>query len=85
MSVTMSAVYDQTCHVCEKIKKYLLHYHYNSQRNRQLSANREIYRVHMRMDRDKDYHLHRMNENVNREYDLKIKQLWDKPIEYDGL
>ena len=43
MSVTMSAVYDQTCHVCEKIKKYLLHYHYNSQRNRQLSANREIY------------------------------------------
>ena len=39
----------------------------------------------MHMDRDKDYHLHRMNENVNREYDLKIKQLWDKPIEYDGL
>ena len=85
MSVTLEAVYDQTCYFCEKIKKYFLHFKYNLQRNRQLSANREIYRIHMHMDRDKDYHLHRMNEGVNKEDDLKIKQLWDKPIEYDGL
>jgi hypothetical protein len=37
------------------------------------------------MDRDKDFHLQRMNETCNQEYDLKIKQLWDKPVEYDGL
>ena len=84
MSVA-TAVYDQTCHVCETIKKYFLNFYYESQRGKQLSANREIYRVHMNMDKDKDYHLHRMNESCNKEYDLKIKRLWDKPIEYDGL
>tara|TARA_B100000519_G_C13961671_1_gene305645 strand:+ start:301 stop:420 length:120 start_codon:yes stop_codon:yes gene_type:complete len=39
----------------------------------------------MYMDRDKHYHLAKMNEHTNKEYDYKIKQLWDKPIEYDGL
>lgn len=84
MSVAIT-VYDQTCHVCETVKKYFLHYYYNSQRNRQLSANRVIFDTHMCMDRDKDFHLQRMNEICNQEYDLKIKQLWDKPVEYDGL
>ena len=84
MSVAIT-VYDQTCHFCETVKKYFLHYYYNSQRNRQLSANRNIYYTHMYMDREKDYHYAKMNEVCNKEYDLKIKQLWDKPIEYDGL
>ena len=84
MSVT-TAVYEQTCHVCDTIKKYFLNFYYNTQRNKQISANRVIYDTHMNMDRDKDFHLQRMNEICNKEYDLKIKQLWDKPVEYDGL
>ena len=56
MSVT-TAVYEQTCHVCETIKKYFLNFYYNTQRNKQLSANRVIYDTHMYMDRDKDFHL----------------------------
>ena len=84
MSVT-TAVYEQTCHVCETIKKYFLNFYYNTQRNKQLSANRVIYDTHMYMDRDKDFHLQRMNEIFNKEFDLKIKQLWNKPVEYDGL
>ena len=84
MSVAIT-VYDQTCHVCETIKKYLLQFYYNSQRGRQLSANRDIYLTHMGGDTDKEYHFNKMNEHTNNEYDLKIKQLWDKPVEYDGL
>ena len=84
MSVAIT-VYDQTCHFCETVKKYFLHYYYSSQRNRQLSANRVIFDTHMYMDRDKHYHLAKMNAVCNKEYDLKIKQLWDKPVEYDGL
>ena len=84
MSVA-TAVYDQTCHICEIIKKHFLNFYYETQRGKQLSVNREIFRVHMHMDKDKHYHLSRMNESTNKEYDLKIQKLWNKPIEYDGL
>ena len=39
----------------------------------------------MHWDSDKDYYLSRMNEHTNKEFDLKIKKLWDKSTEYDGL
>ena len=83
MSVA-TAVYDQTCHVCEAIKNHLLKFYYNIQRGKQLSANRHIYEVHMKADRDREYHFSRMNEYTNNEYDKKIKKLWDKPYRYDA-
>ena len=84
MSVA-TAVYDQTCHVCETIKKYFLNFLYNSQRGKQLATNQEIYTKHMYMERDRDYFLSRMNDHTNNEYDLKIQKLWNDPVEYDGL
>ena len=76
MSVA-TAVYDQTCHVCETIKKHILQFYYNLQRGKQLSANSQIFEVHMNTDRDRDYHFNKMNEYTNNEYDKKIKQLWE--------
>ena len=76
MSVA-TAVYDQTCPVCETIKKHILQFYYNLQRGKQLSANRQIFEVHMKTDRDRDYHFNKMNEYTNNEYDKKIKQLWE--------
>jgi len=84
MSVA-TAVYDQTCSICETVRKYFLNFYYESQRGKQLSANQKIYQIHMGMDRDKDYHLSKMNESTNKEYDLKVQKLWNAPIEYDGL
>ena len=84
MSVA-TAVYDQTCSICETVRKYFLNFYYESQRGKQLSANQKIYHVHMYMDRDKDYHLTKMNESTNKEYDLKVQKLWNTSIEYDGL
>lgn len=84
MSVA-TAVYDQTCHICDTIKKYLLTFYYKTQRNKQLSANQKIYDTQMQMDKDKNYHLRKMNESTIKEYDLKMQKLWSTPIEYDGL
>ena len=84
MSVA-TAVYDQTCSVCETVKKYFFNFYYDIQRGKQLAANQEIYRMHMWQEKDKDYYLTRMNEHTNKEYDLKIQKLWNTPIEYDGL
>lgn len=84
MSVA-TAVYDQTCHICDTIKKYLLTFYYKTQRNKQLSANQKIYDTQMQMDKDKNYHLRKMNESTIKEYDLKMQKLWSAPIEYDGL
>ena len=84
MSVA-AAVYDQTCHVCEAIKNHLLKFYYNVQRGKQLSANRHIFDNHMKLDTDRKYHFNRMNDATNQEYDKKIKQLWEKPYQYDGL
>ncbi len=76
MSVA-TAVYDQTCYVCETIKKYLLQFYYNTLRARQLSANREIYDKHMKWDKEKDYYFLKMNAYTNKKYDEKIKELWN--------
>ena len=40
---------------------------------------------HMKLDTDRKYHFNRMNDATNQEYDKKIKQLWEKPYQYDGL
>ena len=84
MSVA-TTVYDQTCHVCETIKKYFLTFYYNAQRGKQLSVNRDIYDTHMKWDTEKDYHFNKMNETTNNEYNAKIKRLWNPPLPYDGL
>ena len=68
MSVA-SAVYTQTCHVCDTIRKYLLTFYYKVQRNKQLSANQKIYETHMGMDKDKDYHLNKMIDQTISEYE----------------
>lgn len=84
MSVA-AAVYDQTCHVCDLVNKYIKTFFLNLQRGRQLSANNEIFKHQMSLDKDKKFYLQKMNEHTNKEFDTKIKKLWDKPVEYDGL
>ena len=39
----------------------------------------------MKWDTEKDYHFNKMNEATNREYNEKIKRLWNPPLPYDGL
>ena len=84
MSVA-TAVYDQTCHICDLINKSIKTFFLNLQRGRQLSANSEIFKYQMHYDNDREYYLHKMNEHTNKEFDTKIKELWNKPAEYDGL
>ena len=84
MSVA-SAVYERTCHVCDVVRFYILKTIYEVQRGRQLSTNERICKEMERMDRDAPYHLIRIQEATNAEYDEKIKKLSAKPIVYDGL
>ena len=74
MSVA-EAVYEGTCHVCDTVKSTFLRVFYNIQRGRQLSANQKIFHEMMHFDRDAGYHLTRMNEQTNQEYDQKISEL----------
>ena len=77
MSVA-EAVYERTCHVCDAVKMSFMRFYYNVQRARQIGANQKIYQEIRRFDREADYHLGKMNERTNQEYDSKIKNLSKK-------
>ena len=74
MSVA-SAVHERTCHVCDAVRLVVTRTILNIQRGKQLSANRKIYEEIKRFDRDAEYHLSRMNNHTNKEYDQKIAEL----------
>ena len=70
MSVA-TAVYEQTCHVCDEIRLFLI----EMQRGKQLSANRKIFEEYRRFDREAPYHLARVQDQTNKEYDQKLAEL----------
>ena len=80
MSVA-TAVYEQTCHVCDAVRIFVLKTFINMQRARQLSANSKIINQYMHIefkgynDPDLPYHLNRINDRTNEEYDKKIENL----------
>tara|TARA_B100000214_G_C23771566_1_gene537003 strand:+ start:428 stop:655 length:228 start_codon:yes stop_codon:yes gene_type:complete len=74
MSVA-SAVYERTCHVCDVVRFYVLKTIYQIQRGRQLSTNERIFTEMSKLDRDAPYHLIRIQEATNAEYDEKIRNL----------
>ena len=80
MSVA-TAVYRQTCHVCDAIRLFVMRAFINMQRGRQLSANQKVIRQYMHIeyygykDPDLPYHLNRINDRTNEEYDKKLAEL----------
>lgn len=77
MSVT-TTVYEQTCHVCDTIRKYFKQIYYNMLRSKQLSNNRDHYIKYSKFDRDADYHLKKSDDITNNKFDKIIKELWNK-------
>ena len=80
MSVA-TAVYEQTCHVCDAVRLFVMRAFINMQRGRQLSANQRVIRQYMHIeyygykDPDLPYHLNRINDRTNEEYDKKLAEL----------
>jgi|TARA_B100001094_G_C17948365_1_gene679224 hypothetical protein len=77
MSAISTAVWQETCNICEKVHKVLHNTLVNFQRGRQLSANRQIMHQlptlrHLSKDLDLDFHLDKMNDNTNKSYDAKL-------------
>ena len=73
MSVA-TAIYKETCHVCDVVGKWFVNLFLELQRARQLSANRDVARQMKELGYDKEvgYYLTQMNDNTNEEYDKKI-------------
>lgn len=74
MSVA-TAVYEQTCHVCDEIRLFFARILIEMQRGKQLSANRKIFEEYQRFDREAPYHLARVQDQTNKEYDQKLAEL----------
>ncbi len=75
MSAISTAVWQETCKVCDAIYKSVHNTIVQMQRNRQLSANRQImYHLDIQFIRDQDlpFHLDQMNDFTNKEYDAKL-------------
>jgi len=77
MSAISTAVWQNTCKVCDKIHKVLHNTLVDFQRGRQLSANREImvqlpHIRHLSRDLDLPFHLDKMNDSTNKMYDAKL-------------
>ena len=72
MSVA-TAIYRETCHVCDVVGKWFVNLFLELQRARQLSANREVARQMKELGYDKEvgYYLTQMNDKTNEEYDNK--------------
>ena len=71
MSVA-SAVYERTCHVCDAVRLFVMKTFINMQRGRQLGANEKIFQHYGQFDREAPYHLQRVQEQTNKEYDQRI-------------
>ena len=74
MSVA-TAVYEQTCHVCDALRLFVMRIFINIQRGRQLSANIKIFQHYGQFDREAPYHLQRVQDQTNKEYDQKLAEL----------
>ena len=74
MSVA-SAIYNETCHVCEVIGKYLNKSLKKIQYGLQMSANRRVARelTHLGFHQQKEYNqiLDQLNDQTNSEYNKK--------------
>ncbi len=72
MSVA-TAIYRETCHVCDVVGKWFVNLFLELQRARQLSANREVARQMKELGYDKEvgYYLTQMNDKTNEEYNNK--------------
>ena len=72
MSVA-SALYKETCYVCEIVAKWFKKTFINLQRARQLSVNREVARQFHELGYDKEvnYYLSKMNDNTKEENNKK--------------
>ena len=74
MSVA-EAVYVETCKICEAVSKWFQRGILEMQRGRQLSINRRIFAEYKLFDREAGYHLQRVQDQTNAEYDKKIADL----------
>ena len=82
MSVA-TAVYEETCKICETISLWFQRVIIQIQRGRQLSANREI--IHqlpaimaVTQNKELNYNLDKMNDLTNKMYDDKLESLRKK-------
>ena len=82
MSVA-TAVYEETCKICESIRLWFQKIIIQIQRGRQLSANREI--IHqlpaimaVTQNKELNYNLDKMNDLTNKMYDDKLLKLENK-------
>ena len=74
MSVA-SAVYERTCHVCDAVRLFIMRTFINMQRARQLGANQRIFQHYVQFDREAPYHLQRVQDRTNKEYDKRLEEL----------
>ena len=77
MSAISTAVWQETCNICEKVHKLLHNTIVQMQRARQLSANREIQNqlpALRAVSRDPDlmFYIDKMNDETNKLYDSKL-------------
>ncbi|MBK55906.1 MAG: hypothetical protein CMC84_01075 [Flavobacteriaceae bacterium] len=82
MSVA-TAVYEETCKICETISLWFQKTIIQIQRGRQLSANREIINqlpalMAVSHNKELNYNLDKMNDLTNEMYDKKIEELENK-------
>ena len=77
MSAMSTAVWQQTCHICDKVHKVIHNTIVQMQRARQLSANREILNQLPALkavsgEKELYFNLDRMNDQTNELYDSKL-------------
>ena len=77
MSAMSTAVWQQTCHICDKVHKVIHNTIVQMQRARQLSANREILNQLPALkavsgEKELRFNLDRMNNQTNELYDSKL-------------
>lgn len=82
MSVA-TAVYEETCKICETISLWFQRVIIQIQRGRQLSANRQIINqlpaiMAISQNKELNYNLDKMNDLTNKMYDDKLESLRKK-------
>ena len=82
MSVA-TAVYEETCKICETISLWFQRVIIQIQRGRQLSANRQITNqlpaiMAISQNKELNYNLDKMNDLTNKMYDDKLESLRKK-------
>jgi len=82
MSVA-TAVYEETCKICETISLWFQKVIIQIQRGRQLSANRQIINqlpaiMAISQNKELNYNLDKMNDLTNKMYDDKLESLRKK-------